>query len=135
SGPPRLSRRRRGCRRDRRCCRSPPAAPARPAFLLRPTPPPSSTFFPYTTLFRSVHKEQPSNRGFSSARSFSSRDERLLPRDRLRSEEHTSELQSRFELVCRILLEQTPFATCSTSTPCFADTPNAAARSALRSAH
>src|SRR5438067_5996987 len=83
-------------------------------------PPPRSTLFPYTTLFRSA-RERPGG---------------LLPRERVRleepgavwpagtdrpgahiapdgscrpycrSEEHTSELQSRFDLVCRLLLEK-----------------------------
>src|SRR2546430_9521502 len=66
--------------------------------------PPRSTLFPYTTLFRSVpdffgallprHRNQPievvaADRGF-----------------RRRSEEHTSELQSQSNLVCRLLLEK-----------------------------
>src|SRR5207249_997697 len=60
-------------------------------------PPPTSTLFPYTTLFRS---------SYGCARPF-----RRYPCDRpgstrRRSEEHTSELQSRFDLVCRLLLEK-----------------------------
>src|SRR5437868_12621649 len=72
-------------------------------FFLRLRPPPRSTLFPYTTLFRSPPRRL-----------------RALPRQpppsrfrhwrkRLgggRSEEHTSELQSRFDLVCRLLLEK-----------------------------
>src|SRR5690349_22625043 len=81
-------------------------------------PPPRSTLFPYTTLFRSESRR-------SEARS-SDRDRHLgdgadggddLPVDGLgagceraqrprRSEEHTSELQSRRDLVCRLLLEK-----------------------------
>src|SRR6266403_563319 len=58
--------------------------------------PPSSTLFPYTTLFRS----QPPN-GHRFHRGWTA------PGDpRRRSEEHTSELQSRRELVCRLLLEK-----------------------------
>src|SRR5439155_7648722 len=61
--------------------------------------PPRSTLFPYTTLFRSVALEEavPLHRV---------RFRLLWPRDRRRSEEHTSELQSRGHLVCRLLLEK-----------------------------
>src|SRR5260370_25150420 len=60
--------------------------------------PPRSTLFPYTTLFRShasgadvpESSEQPA----------------FTHRDRSRSEEHTSELQSHLNLVCRLLLEK-----------------------------
>src|SRR6266496_4895852 len=64
-------------------------------FFLMIRRPPRSTLFPYTTLFRS-----------GCARSWSS--PRTLPRSprRRRSEEHTSELQSRRDLVCRLLLEK-----------------------------
>src|SRR5438309_3123511 len=76
--------------------------------MIRPTP--RSTLFPYTTLFRSE-----ADRGTGT---------RIAPRDRpvpsrfadespkrdgtglSRSEEHTSELQSQFHLVCRLLLEK-----------------------------
>src|SRR5699024_12715863 len=86
-------------------------------FLFIKPSPPSSTLFPYTTLFRS-HRSQrpyaadapqlskyhgkprePDRRGFES-----------------RSEEHTSELQSRFDLVCRLLLEKKKKKTICTST-------------------
>src|SRR5207249_8714391 len=62
--------------------------------------PPRSTLFPYTTLFRSI---RPGLRfGFGFRRFvFGGRARRLA-----RSEEHTSELQSRFDLVCRLLLEK-----------------------------
>src|SRR5215813_15268547 len=65
-------------------------------FFLMIRRPPRSTLFPYTTLFRS------GRRVFLPAESFDS------PRDhhRHRSEEHTSELQSRPHLVCRLLLEK-----------------------------
>src|SRR5258708_14728047 len=63
--------------------------------------PPRSTLFPYTTLFRShVSKEFPRWRRRRAAPSFPRR-----PR-RVRSEEHTSELQSPDHLVCRLLLEK-----------------------------
>src|SRR5687768_17952346 len=66
--------------------------------------PPTSTLFPYTTLFRSPARSP------TAADAFSSRaiGQGLLrgKRRRLRSEEHTSELQSRLHLVCRLLLEK-----------------------------
>src|SRR2546428_6767914 len=62
--------------------------------------PPRSTLFPYTTLFRSVEDAGFQRRGRRRAR----RD--CLRRRRSRSEEHTSELQSRSDLVCRLLLEK-----------------------------
>src|SRR5687768_18280830 len=71
-------------------------------FLLIIRPPPRSTLFPYTTLFRSI-------RSFSGRQKFP---RVLLPvprrpqTDKRRSEEHTSELQSRLHLVCRLLLEK-----------------------------
>src|SRR5206468_6504151 len=60
--------------------------------------PPRSTLFPYTTLFRSWDSRAacPAFRIRSSCRRTSSS----------RSEEHTSELQSRSDLVCRLLLEK-----------------------------
>src|SRR3712207_7481688 len=78
--------------------------------------PPRSTLFPYTTLFRSSRRRGPSSttparseRGVDDR----SEDERApghprRPQGRLgqRSEEHTSELQSRQYLVCRLLLEK-----------------------------
>src|SRR3712207_8684485 len=73
--------------------------------------PPRSTLFPYTTLFRSSSKMLPSAKFAASAAStshaagMSARTE--PPRfPTARSEEHTSELQSRQYLVCRLLLEK-----------------------------
>src|SRR6266516_5121737 len=67
-------------------------------FFLMIRRPPRSTLFPYTTLFR------------SPVRRFSRRDEhQLMPAVRgpdQRSEEHTSELQSPYDIVCRLLLEK-----------------------------
>src|SRR5216684_5121375 len=66
-------------------------------FFLMIRRPPRSTLFPYTTLFRS-----------NRARTIGRHQPLLfdaLPR-RVRSEEHTSELQSRLHLVCRLLLEK-----------------------------
>src|SRR2546429_2855133 len=62
--------------------------------------PPRSTLFPYTTLFRSLYLIQVR---FKSVRRLS-----VVWREwaLLRSEEHTSELQSRLHLVCRLLLEK-----------------------------
>src|SRR4051812_11222058 len=75
---------------------SPVTAPA--FFFLRIRPPPRSTLFPYTTLFRS---------GRSDRRKPEQRDRsRAAGRRGLRSEEHTSELQSHVNLVCRLLLEK-----------------------------
>src|SRR5947209_15639457 len=68
-------------------------------FVMIPRPP-RSTLFPYTTLFRSQRprdlrrRRLPPHRGLREGRP-------------LRSEEHTSELQSRQYLVCRLLLEKT----------------------------
>src|SRR3712207_8451774 len=87
-------------------------------FFLMIRRPPRSTLFPYTTLFRSASSSQVtrrcSNPGPSTADQMTSR--RTLPSSwcwfplRLgcgsRSEEHTSELQSRQYLVCRLLLEK-----------------------------
>src|SRR2546430_9128661 len=62
--------------------------------------PPRSTLFPYTTLFRS-DSASTRMRGVASLRRMS-----RLPTLRQRSEEHTSELQSQSNLVCRLLLEK-----------------------------
>src|SRR5215471_19911066 len=66
-------------------------------FFLMIRRPPRSTLFPYTTLFRS--RTRPSRHP---------RETRARRNDwpRSRSEEHTSELQSRRDLVCRLLLEK-----------------------------
>src|SRR5437016_9489460 len=63
--------------------------------------PPTSTLFPYTTLFRSPHPEELAQQA----------SRRMRPQpgphgSRRRSEEHTSELQSLTNLVCRLLLEK-----------------------------
>src|SRR2546428_6498733 len=77
--------------------------------------PPRSTLFPYTTLFRSVQLlcrsfSRPSRRANlpHQSRIFSHLIVQLLihSHDQSRSEEHTSELQSRSDLVCRLLLEK-----------------------------
>src|SRR5205809_5218148 len=69
-------------------------------FFLMIRRPPRSTLFPYTTLFRSVQLVRPAR----AARRHAGRHRRVARR--LRSEEHTSELQSRLHLVCRLLLEK-----------------------------
>src|SRR3712207_7730985 len=79
--------------------------------------PPRSTLFPYTTLFRSPSKQVSFHAGAkllsecvirttrvpSNARKSPAQ---LAPSGAMRSEEHTSELQSRQYLVCRLLLEK-----------------------------
>src|SRR3712207_8762062 len=94
-------------------------------FFLMIRRPPRSTLFPYTTLFRSRDASpnrpaldravraaallrstpRPQAEG-SSLNNASSRHPVPVPRSRSRSEEHTSELQSRQYLVCRLLLEK-----------------------------
>src|SRR2546429_5339621 len=63
--------------------------------------PPRSTLFPYTTLFRSPFQVA---KAFEPAHWFVTR--AATGREPVRSEEHTSELQSRLHLVCRLLLEK-----------------------------
>src|SRR5438105_9689629 len=66
--------------------------------------PPRSTLFPYTTLFRSLLVDGLAR---SRRRSFLNLPLQICRgRFRKRSEEHTSELQSRVDLVCRLLLEK-----------------------------
>src|SRR5687768_17906384 len=67
--------------------------------------PPRSTLFPYTTLFRSGHDPMDSTSIASPAPSLTSVLDDGVDGLR-RSEEHTSELQSRLHLVCRLLLEK-----------------------------
>src|SRR5688572_32510181 len=64
--------------------------------------PPRSTLFPYTTLFRSVHIDDGRRHTYSTTRSALAEAGSISPR----SEEHTSELQSQSNLVCRLLLEK-----------------------------
>src|SRR3712207_7891378 len=81
--------------------------------------PPRSTLFPYTTLFRSELEALPRHGHQRGTQPFPGLRQALQPGDRLaaahqrhrhhpvvRSEEHTSELQSRQYLVCRLLLEK-----------------------------
>src|SRR2546421_8970952 len=71
--------------------------------------PPRSTLFPYTTLFRSL-PVAPRKRLFAACdRAIAAATDALKIRHAIglgRSEEHTSELQSRSDLVCRLLLEK-----------------------------
>src|ERR1039457_7471016 len=64
-------------------------------FFLMIRRPPRSTLFPYTTLFRPCRRHRPIQCFFA-----------LTPYPSPRSEEHTSELQSPCNLVCRLLLEK-----------------------------
>src|SRR5687768_17640330 len=72
--------------------------------------PPRSTLFPYTTLFRSRAVAGPALRPGHAGPGAATAGVRPQPpaggRTRPRSEEHTSELQSRLHLVCRLLLEK-----------------------------
>src|SRR5258707_6062295 len=74
--------------------------------------PPRSTLFPYTTLFRSLTQPARTTRPTVSIHSnltqpaITTLPTVLLPVELNRSEEHTSELQSRQYLVCRLLLEK-----------------------------
>src|SRR3712207_7462319 len=96
--------------------------------------PPRSTLFPYTTLFRSLWVELnrsphcrncfieplpvPHDAPQRQPRQRSRRRQRdgvFQQRNGLRSEEHTSELQSRQYLVCRLLLEKKTISTCPLS--------------------
>src|SRR5205809_4982997 len=76
-------------------------------FFFSSLPPPRSTLFPYTTLFRSSRSAQaPSG---TAPRAYHARAVRVngpAAGTLARSEEHTSELQSRLHLVCRLLLEK-----------------------------
>src|SRR5438874_7996590 len=79
-------------------------------------PPPRSTLFPYTTLFRSARRrvlrtearDEPKDGRLAAPRRSKNRHQLHLIRLVVdaRSEEHTSELQSRRDLVCRLLLEK-----------------------------
>src|SRR5438034_5429750 len=76
-------------------------------------PPPRSTLFPYTTLFRSVRVSRRQQRSASSLTMWKTtwtKPRKLgtpsRRRPKPRSEEHTSELQSHSDLVCRLLLEK-----------------------------
>src|SRR5262249_58862131 len=105
-------------------CASPPSRRCRRAFLISPPVffsilprPPISPLFPYTTLFRSHHGRNAMQRVLGL---------RLLVhtlhrRPSTRSEEHTSELQSLTNLVCRLLLEKkkVDFGSCDDWKKCY----------------
>src|SRR2546428_10780049 len=77
-------------------------------FFLMIRRPPRSTLFPYTTLFRSTLPVQ-------RLREPDEQLGRVGVRGERRSEEHTSELQSRSDLVCRLLLEKKKKKDCSSA--------------------
>src|SRR3712207_7010973 len=83
-------------------------------FFLMIRRPPRSTLFPYTTLFRSVgarldRRQAQTDLRAAAVRPLGHHLAAVCLRD-LRSEEHTSELQSRQYLVCRLLLEKKKMA-------------------------
>src|SRR5437870_10974234 len=99
------------------------------SFFLMIRPPPSPTLFPYTTLFRSqpdhIYSQQQSRMLLERlTESLPEREQLVIKLHygrymtmkeiglKLRSEEHTSELQSRGHLVCRLLLEKKKKHTC-----------------------
>src|SRR5262249_62145957 len=112
----------------------PPARHVLPLFFLRTPRPPTSSLFPYTTLFRSDDLEsiEESDARFEplrkrttnlyqrcenyAARLLRLSDEAFPDALHKRSEEHTSELQSLTNIVCRLLLEKKKYHT-TTSAP------------------
>src|SRR5699024_12269027 len=82
---------------------APPIFPPLTVVIPRP---PTSTLFPYTTLFRSPGQNPDGHFGSVGPGDRRRRPSRRIFGFRIRSEEHTSELQSRFDLVCRLLLEK-----------------------------
>src|SRR5260370_19414974 len=70
-------------------------------FFLMIRRPPRSTLFPYTTLFRSVEDHCSRIAAREQLAAWGGKNAAVV-----RSEEHTSELQSHFNLVCRLLLEK-----------------------------
>src|SRR3712207_6967711 len=82
-------------------------------FFLMIRRPPRSTLFPYTTLFRSIYEFDDAGRHLRTRNALTNTVQRTFEYDGakrlaavVRSEEHTSELQSRQYLVCRLLLEK-----------------------------
>src|SRR4051812_49991621 len=90
--------------------------------FLKRGPPPSSTLFPYTTLFRSPRT---GIAAFSTPRSgtFASLPVQRTFRCAARSEEHTSELQSHVNVVCRLLLVEKQLG-CVNAKSDFAQSPS-----------
>src|SRR2546429_8824916 len=75
-------------------------------FFLMIRRPPRSTLFPYTTLFRSGNPDTDPELKLDDPFNFNGWAEESFELAKDRSEEHTSELQSRLHLVCRLLLEK-----------------------------
>src|SRR3712207_8883425 len=75
-------------------------------FFLMIRRPPRSTLFPYTTLFRSRRLRTQGKGSQRKGHGLRGDQGAVESRERTRSEEHTSELQSRQYLVCRLLLEK-----------------------------
>src|SRR6202789_4601102 len=90
------------CVRRVSCAASPREPGITHCFFLMIRRPPRSTLLPYTTLFRSLN-------GVRIRRNFKTQEEASAEKATLeiRSEEHTSELQSLQHLVCRLLLDKT----------------------------
>src|SRR5438876_7732082 len=79
--------------------------------------PPRSTLFPYTTLFRSPDADPVPNPGDVGCVALIQSNQPLPDgRSNVRSEEHTSELQSPVHLVCRLLLEKKKYSNPSSCT-------------------
>src|SRR2546429_3460769 len=89
--------------------------------------PPRSTLFPYTTLFRSAMDVSVNPNGPEAAALMDFLRANGIPFSafRTRSEEHTSELQSRLHLVCRLLLEKKNNIRTSTHATCRHSASNA----------
>src|SRR2546430_12693475 len=68
--------------------------------------PPRSTLFPYTTLFRSQCDRYETDHRHRNRVNANLTSVKVMAKQNLRSEEHTSELQSQSNLVCRLLLEK-----------------------------
>src|SRR5260370_2628828 len=96
--------------------------------------PPRSTLFPYTTLFRSIKENEESGyRVFARPKGDAQSGEIVVlkgsPIQSVRSEEHTSELQSHLNLVCRLLLEKKKHTSpCPTLRPHRPSTPSLSCR-------
>src|SRR5438309_7965029 len=89
--------------------------------------PPRSTLFPYTTLFRSSVVRRAKK---LALKRLIGGGEKGISAGDLRSEEHTSELQSQFHLVCRLLLEKKKDTITGTTSTCTFVSPSLS--SALR---
>src|SRR2546430_11882257 len=84
--------------------------------------PPRSTLFPYTTLFRSEHhprRAEPALEGEAFLEALLDRVQVGFKECYARSEEHTSELQSQSNLVCRLLLEKKKYTMTSSLSVCY----------------